>query len=229
MKALFIFLALVFSEPSRLSAGIPAALGLLNLPVTSGMSRVSGGMARINLVEARWSAYSGADAEECRAEALRRGWKPAGEFFAGLPSPSGGITMTGYRRSGGSRMLLLVLPCSGRGSAVMALLDRPVNISGDGGEAPGREPAGIPRIASARRLLHLSGSNLEAAFYSSPARPSEVLASARNSLESRGWHAAWGGPGILLAGRDGGPDLAYFAREAPGGSRYLVFATGRNK
>jgi hypothetical protein len=126
-------------------------------------------------------------------------------------------------------MLVLVLPDSGPGMAVMAVLDRPIKITGEGGEAPGREPAGIPRLASARRLLHLSGRNLEAAFYSSPALPSVVLFSARQALESRGWHASFEGPGILAASRDGGPDLAYFARESPGGSRYLVFATGRNK
>jgi len=184
---------------------------------------------RVNTVMAHWFVFSGGDAEQCRAEVSRLGWRAVDEFSTGLPSPAGGITMTGYRLENDPRMLVLVLPDNGPGSCVMALLDGPINLSDGRGEAPGRDPAGIPRVASARRLLHLSGGRIEAAFYSSPARPSEVLSSARLTLESRGWRVSMGSPGILLASRAGEPDLAYFARGAPGGSRYLVFATGREK
>lgn len=208
-------------------ADIPGNYSLLKLPVLAGMERTAGGAVLVNTVSARWFVFSGGEAERCRMEASRLGWRAVDEFFAVLPSQSGGITMTGYRRRGDARMLVLVLPDSGTGPVVMAILESPIELSASGGEAPGREPAGVPRVASARRLLHLSGGRIEASFYSSPAGPAEVLSSARRILGSRGWHTSTGNPGILLASRERGPDLAYFAREAPGGSRYLVFAARR--
>jgi len=225
----FSFLVFSINIPSLSLADMSGTYSAIRLPVTREMNRVSAGTAVINRVEARWFVFSGGTAEECRKEAARLGWKVVDEFTAYLPSLSGGITLAGYRRQNDIRMLVLVLPDSGSGSAVMAVLDGPINLSDGRGEAPGREPAGIPRVSSARRLLHLSGGRVEASFYSSPAEPAEVLSSARRILELRGWQVSMGGPGILLASRAGEPDLAYFARSAPGGSRYLVFASRRNK
>ena len=225
----FSLLMFGLAAPSSSLADMLNTYSAIKLPVSRQMNRMSAGIAVINQVEARWFVFSGGTAEECREEADRLGWKVVDEFTAVLPSLAGGIRLAGYRRKGDIRMLVMVLPDSGPGSVVMAVLDGPINLSDGRGEAPGREPAGIPRVSSARRLLHLSGSRMEASFYSSPAEPAEVLSSARRILELRGWQVSMGGPGILLASRAGEPDLAYFARSAPGGSRYLVFASRRNK
>jgi len=219
-----LFLA-ILAPPGNSAADIPGWLA--RLPVTAGMRRTGGGIVEINTVPAAWSVYSGGTAEGCRSEAARLGWKNLGEFSASLPSPSGGMTVAGYRRNGDPRMLVMVLPARGGGAVVMAVLSRPLELLDGRGEAPGRDPAGIPRLPSARRLLHLVGGKIEAAFYSSPAGPPDVLKSARRMLEARGWQAQGGAGGILLASRAGSPGLAYFVAENAGGSRYLVFTTGR--
>jgi len=199
------------------------------LPVVPPMRSLAGGAMRVNMTDGRWAVYTGGDAGDCRREAKRLGWRVTDEFLASLPSSTGGVTLAGYGRERDSRMLVMVLPESGPGPVVMVLLDRPVRFADGTGEAPGRDPAGVSRVGSGRRLLHLVGDRFEGAFYSSPAGPGAVLSSARSMLASRGWKTREGGAGILLASRSGSPDLAYFAGESGEGSRYLVFVSRRNK
>ena len=218
----------LFYPLPALTTEVPRNNVLMELPVTAQMRRTAGGIARVNRVEANWFVFSGGDGDQCRGEAARLGWKVVDEFQSLLPASAGTWTLAGYRRDHDPRMLVMVLPDSGPGPVIMAVLDGPINLADGGGEAPGREPGGVPRVGSARRLLHLSGGGIEAAFYSSPARPAQLLAAARKILEMRGWIVGAGRGGILCASREGEPDLAYFAQEAPGGSRYLVFTSRRN-
>ena len=200
---------------------------LSQLPVTRRMRRDACGTVRINLAEAHYYLYAGAPGPECRRLAGKLGWRPVPKYTASMPTPSGDMDVRAYTRSDDRRMLLLATPGTGEGLAVMAVFERQPVWVGAAGEAPGREPAGIPRLASARRLLHLAGDAYDAAWYSSPAKPAAVMAAARSMLGARGWSVAEPSPGMLSASREGNPELSIIVRGVETGTDFLILASRR--
>jgi len=221
-------MSLLMALPAGASAWDAAkARWFLHLPVSREMRLAAEGSVSVNLVKARYFLYAESEASECRKLAAQLGWKPSGDLTGTVPTPAGEMSVAAWHRAGEGRMLLLALSEEGGGLAVMALFDRRPSWVGDDGEAPGRELAGVPRIASARRLLHLAGPTFEGAWYASPAGEAEVLASARAGLASRGWSVESPRSGILFAYRPGCPGVTLFARPAGEGTDFFVLASRR--
>lgn len=95
----------------------------------------------------------------------------------------------------------------------------------EAGDAPGREPAGVPRLGGARRLLHLSGRGFEAACYSTPVAPSALLAEAAHRLPGIGWRVDPLGASGLAAVRAGRPYVCVWTRPDGTGTVFVVIAT----
>jgi len=205
--------------------------GAGNLPLPAGMQKMTEGSVCINGVRARYFLFKGRISGSIYSYAGEVGWKPAGRPIRGIPTPDGGMEL-GVFEDGGGRMILLCAPedsAGGESWLAMALFERKPEWMDGRGEAPGHEPAGVPRIAASRRLLHLSGDGFEAAWYSSHAPAASVLAEGLAVLRSRGWTVSPAREGALLAVRRGEPSVALHARDSADGSRFLIIASGREQ
>ncbi|MEK7476380.1 MAG: hypothetical protein AAB152_12210 [Candidatus Coatesbacteria bacterium] len=215
-------------------AGRAAAGGWLStpdLPRVEGMTRVLEGTVRINLTSARYAVSAGplaAVAPAFEAAARAAGWVPEQAGRRVFPVPGGALDLRAYRA--GTRWLLQGVTDGRPGEpdscfAVQALFDGVPPWADGAGEAPGRDPAGWPRISSARRLLHLGGRGFEAACYATSAPPSGVLAEAARRLPAAGWRTEPLGAGGLAATRAGRPDTALWTRPDGTGTVFIVIAT----
>jgi hypothetical protein len=210
-----------------------AALSGGDLPAVAGTERVLEGEVRVNLTPARFAISVGAAPALATLDAAAQaaGWRPGPERRV-LPTPGGTLDLRSYRD--GERWLMQG-SVAGAGAdpgvivqAVFAGVPRwAAGIDGarNGDEAPGREPAGWPRLAAARRILHLEGRGFEAACYSTPAPPSAVLAEAVRRLAGQGWRVEPLGGRGMFAVRSGRPDTALWTRPEYGGTVFVVIAT----
>jgi len=216
-----------------LLAGRAAAggwFGAPGLPRVEGMTRVLEGEVRINLSPARFAISAGSVLHLVRvldAAARSAGWVPDRSRRV-LPVPGGALDLRTYRA--GKRWLMQGSVGGRTGEpdssvTVQALFDRlPSWVSAEG-EAPGRDPARWPRLASARRLLHLGGRGFEAACYLTPASPAVLRADAARRLAAAGWRTEPLGSAGLSASRAGRPDTVLWARPDGTGTVFVVIAT----
>jgi hypothetical protein len=201
-----------------------------DLPRVAGMTPVLEGTVRINLTSARYAISAGlatALAPALEAAARDAGWVPE-QGRRVLPVPGGALDLRAYRA--GTRWLLQGITDGRPGEpdscvVVQALFDGVPSWANGEGEAPGRDPAGWPRLASARRLLHLGGRGFEAACYATPAPPGVVQAEAGRRLRSAGWRTEPLGAAGLAATRLGSPDTALWTRPDGTGTVFVVIAT----
>ncbi len=211
----------------------PAAAGWFGspeIPRIDGMSAVIAGAVSINGTEARYAISSG-DAGSPVATldraARRAGWQPEATRRS-IPVPAGDLDLRSYR-SGKSWLIQGAVRRrpgeNGPAVAIQALFDRVPKWAGDDGEAPGREPAGWPRLSSARRLLHLAGRGFEAACYASPAAPARLRAEAERRLREAGWRTQPLGEAGLAAPRAGRPDTALWLRAEGRGTTFVLIST----
>ena len=197
---------------------------VLGLPVDKGMQEAYRGEVSINGVPARlfiyrWDGGFG----RLSADAAGMGWKRTGNLTTAFAGPEGEIRASLWGRNG--KVLLLALPRGKTGWVAMALFRDMPRFGEPGADAPGRDPAGFPRIGAALRVLHVAGPGYEAACYRSPAPPATVLADARRALSARGWKADILAGTAVTASARGRPVLTVHARPEGRGSSYLVLAT----
>ncbi len=203
-------------------AGAPVAM-----PCSNG-APLFAGRATINLTPAEYEVCAGGGTGDRLDLAARRaGWRPAPAGAVVLPIAGGAVVLRAY--VAGAACLLQGVTDGAAPVTVRARLEQAPVWAGPAGEAPGREPAGAPRPAAGRRLLHVAGRGFEAACYRSSAPVREVLRDAARRLAWRGWNAAPLGKSGLLAARAGSPDLAWHARADDGGSLVLVMASERTE
>jgi len=210
-----------------------------DLPSVAGTQCVLEGELRVNLTPARYAISVGSAPAAAALDAAARaaGWRP-GRGQRVLPTPGGPLELRTYRD--GDRWLMQgSVAGTGEDPAVVVqavFSGMPRWLAGTGGspavgggrtgdDAPGREPAGWPRLAAARRILHLEGNGFEAACYSTGAPPSAVLAEAGRRLAGSGWRVEPLGGRGLAATRPGRPDTALWTRPEKCGTVFVVIAT----
>ena len=137
-----------------------------------------------------------------------------------LAGPDGAVALRTFRRGGA--LLLLGTPATGEGWAALAVFTSQPVWSDARGEAPGREPQGLPRLGSGRRLLHLQGDGFEAACYHTAASPHAVVAEGVSRLPGAGWTLGPASDQGLTASRRGAPPVAMFLRPDGTGAVLLV-------
>lgn len=219
--------AILLVLPGAASAGW---FGGPAIPAAGGMTGILEGALSINTAKARYAISAGSAtglASALDAAAREDGWLPEPEVRV-MQVPAGEMALRSYRR--GARWLLQGVVNGKAGDpesavAVQAVFDSVPEWAGAGGEAPGREPAGWPRLAGARRLLHLGGDGFEAACYSTPAAPRSVVAEAARRLAAAGWRTDPLGDSGLAARRAGSPETALWARPEGSGAFFIVIAT----
>lgn len=197
-----------------------AAAGPLRWP--AGLSELYTGEVRINTTHARYAVVCEPEGRPGLTSALgRQGWH-ATAAFTNLAGLSGGVTLRTFERENG--LLLAVLPGGGEDWAVIAVFaGRPVWADATG-DAPGREPLGLPRFGGGRRMLHLEGRGFEAACYRAPVLPRALVAEAAFRLTSSGWTVAPAAAAGLTASRPNAPPIAVVAEPLDNGSTFLVLA-----
>lgn len=210
--------------------------GAASIPEVDGMAPVLAGRVVINRTAARYVISSGSPSAPGAAldrAAREAGWRPA-EAGRRLAVPAGKLELRSYRS--GDRWLVQGIvrgvpagtaarESDGAAVAVQAVFDgMPVWANAEG-EAPGDEPAGWPRPASARRLLHLAGRGFEAACYATPASPAWILSEAARRLRAAGWRTEPLGSAGLSASSPGRPDSALWTRPEGKGCVFVVIAT----
>jgi hypothetical protein len=199
----------------------------LRLPVVGTMRQVLAGSVRINTTPARYFVFMPGDGKrDIESRAKKLGWSAMPGMRRSFVSPAGNVEFTGYRSQG--RILLVGAPVEDRGWVAMALFDGTPVWLDERGEAPGRDPAGCPRLLSSRRLLHVAGAGFEAACYTSPAAAGVLLAHARSQLQSAGWTVNAGAERHgrnargLMAARGGGTEAVLYAMPEGNGCAFLL-------
>lgn len=203
------------------------------LPVSRSMRQVLEGSVRINRTPARYFVYTvqrNVPRLDISSRARQLGWRLLPDVERTFLSLVGAVKLRGYGRD--EKLLLIGEPeHSGDGErwVVMALLDRKPVWMDAHGDAPGREPAAWPRLASARRVLHLAGKQFEVACYRSAASLSILLAEARARLMQEGWRITQAGEQGLSAVRWDGSEAVLFGRAEDPGCTFLVMAYGKSR
>ncbi len=190
-----------------------------------GMEPVFAGEGEINGVTAQFAVWAAGGVAMTLATSIEMaGWSAAAVPGRLLAVPAGAVRLRAFRL--GARWLILAVPDGAGQVAAAAWFDRRPQWAGPaGGDAPGREPAGWPRLAAAHRLLHLRGVGFEAACYRTAAGAEEVVAEAGRRLPAAGWRVTRTDPASLAAWRPGAPDVALRALAQPDGALFLVLAT----
>jgi len=188
----------------------------------AGLSELYAGEVRINMTRARYAVVCQPQHRPGLSKVLsRQGWH-ATSRFTNLVGPSGGVMLRAFEREDG--LLLTVVPGDNEEWAVIAVLAGRPAWAGAAGEAPGREPLGLPRFGGARRILHLEGRGFEAACYQARVLPRALVAEAAFRLTALGWAVTPGVAAGLLASRAKTPPIAVVAEPSELGSTFLVLA-----
>ena len=209
---------------------LPAVAFTPKLPVSGSMHQVLAGSVRINQTPARYFVYTVRHPSRVNgifSHARALGWRSLPGVAQVSLSPVGEVKFQGYERAG--RLLLIGAPEDpedGESWVAIAMFDRPPIWVDGRGEAPGREPAGWPRLASSRRLLHLAGTGFEAACYRSPASSRALMAQAKAQLASGGWQVTQAGGQGLIASKPDGTEAVLFVRDEERDCTFLVISAG---
>lgn len=218
------------------AGGAAAGNGVDRFPVTPSLRQVLAGSVEVNRTAADYRLFRVEEGRPGAGKAAREeGWRPLPGARKEFLTPAGVVAFDGYGRGG--EVLLVGSPVGkagpgGRdadGWVVMIVFARPPVWVDGKGEAPGREPAGWPRLASSRRILHLAGTGFEAACYRSPGRAAGVVAQARERLAAAGWKVVQVADGGLAVSRPGGRESFLFARDEDRGCTFLVMAGGNSR
>ena len=215
------------------TAADPGRAGERAFPATSAMRQVLAGSVEVNRTAAEYRMFDAAEEGAPIEEIVRRaGWRRLAEVSREFITPGGVVGFDGYSRDGA--VLLVGVPLCRYGApagecedwvVMVAFARRPVWVD-DRGEAPGREPAGWPRLTSSRRILHLAGVGFEAACYRSPVGAAGVMSEARERLGTAGWRVVQvADRGISAAGPDGRESFL-FVRDEERGCSFMVVAGG---
>ena len=177
------------------------------------------GRAEVNRVPARYALFGDAgDGGACAERARRAGWRPLR-----VPSATGGgVRVRAFAR--GSERLLLAWPAGGPGRVALARFAGALPELPPAGDAPGREPAGVPRPPGSRRLLHVAGDGFEAAWYRAAASPRELARRSAARLVAAGWRVASPGATALVAARAGGRPVTLVTEADGDGAAAFVLA-----
>lgn len=190
------------------------------------MFEILSGRVSINNTGARYSVYASDSGAAGLADAVAGlGWEElGGEAGRNLDTPAGRYAVRAYGRGG--ETLLLAFPRAGSGLFLAAVFEGDFIWAMENGEAPGREPAGVPRPVPCRRVLHLAAGNWEAAWYLTAATADSVVRDGAHRLASRGWKVEKGDGGLFTASRAGRPFVTVKSYAGGKDTCFFILAAG---
>ena len=122
----------------------------------------------------------------------------------------------------GSRRLMLASNLDEPGLLGAAFFQSEDIFNYQAGDSPGRDPGQWPRPANCRRILHVVGNGIEAAWYRAGESAAGAIRLAGRSFSSAGWEIALFGDAVLCArGKDGG-EVALFSSQDNEGTYLIV-------
>ena len=189
------------------------------------MVEVLSGRAVINGIAARYSVYASDSGVGPLADAVvGGGWRetPA-EAGLDFETSAAKYEVRVFRRGG--ETLLLAFPCEGEGLVLAGVFEGELKEAPAGGEAPGRDPASVPRPVKCRRILHVGGGDWEAAWYLTAAPAEAVLREGERRLSAAGWRVEKDG-GVFTAWREGRPQVTVMSSPGDKETRFFILATG---
>ena len=193
---------------------------------SAGMIEVFSGRVEINTTWARYSVYASDSGPSVMADAaLASGWAEfRDEEGRSFDTPAGNYSVSAYRR--GRETLLLASPRGGAGLFLAALFEGDLLWAGEKGEAPGDEPAGVPRPVPCRRILHIKAEKWKAAWYLTAAPAESVVRDGARRFASAGWKVEKGDEGLFVAWRDGSGQVTVKSYAGEKDTCFFILATG---